>query len=169
MRTKTSLPFGRVIGFTGAVLLCPQKQLRLGSGREAGIERVAASAISPSIKPKARSAHRLQPSCPCIQYRRLCDPACGSGSLLLKFAKILGLENAEEGFFGQEINLTTYNLCRINMFLHGVNFSKFDIALGDTQTNPAHWDFEPFQAIVSKRWVDVLIQDNAVWGFALVA
>ena len=67
----------------------------------------------------------------------------------MKFAKILGLENVEEGFFGQEINLTTYNLCRINMFLHGVNFSKFDIALGDTLTDPAHWDFEPFQAIVS--------------------
>lgn len=75
-----SLFFGRVIGFTGAVLLCPQKELRLGSGREAGIERVAASAISPSIKPKARSAHRLPPSCPCIQYRRLCDPAEGHGA-----------------------------------------------------------------------------------------
>lgn len=53
-----SLFFGRVIGFTGAVLLCPQKELRLGSGREVGIERVAASAISPSIKPKVRSTHR---------------------------------------------------------------------------------------------------------------
>ena len=80
---------------------------------------------------------------------RVYDPACGSGSLLLKFAKVLGRENVEEGFFGQEINLTTYNLCRINMFLHGVNFSKFDIALGDTLTEPAHWDDEPFEAIVS--------------------
>lgn len=83
------------------------------------------------------------------RVNKVYDPACGSGSLLLKFAKILGLSNVEQGFFGQEINLTTYNLCRINMFLHGVNFSKFDIALGDTLTDPAHWDFEPFQAIVS--------------------
>ncbi|EPD32307.1 type I restriction-modification system, M subunit [Propionimicrobium lymphophilum ACS-093-V-SCH5] len=86
------------------------------------------------------------------------DPACGSGSLLLKFAKVLGRENVDEGFFGQEINLTTYNLCRINMFLHGINFSKFNIALGDTLTSPAHWDYEPFEAIVSNppystRWV----------------
>ena len=62
---------------------------------------------------------------------------------------MLGRDNVDEGFFGQEINLTTYNLCRINMFLHGINFSKFNIALGDTLTNPAHWDFEPFEAIVS--------------------
>ena len=89
---------------------------------------------------------------------RVYDPACGSGSLLLKFAKVLGRENVDEGFFGQEINLTTYNLCRINMFLHGINFSKFNIALGDTLTSPAHWDYEPFEAIVSNppystRWV----------------
>ena len=89
---------------------------------------------------------------------RVYDPACGSGSLLLKFAKVLGRENVEEGFFGQEINLTTYNLCRINLFLHGVNFSKFDIALGDTLTQPAHWDDEPFEAIVSNppystKWI----------------
>ncbi|WP_028821479.1 type I restriction-modification system subunit M [Propionimicrobium lymphophilum] len=89
---------------------------------------------------------------------RVYDPACGSGSLLLKFAKVLGRENVDEGFFGQEINLTTYNLCRINMFLHGINFSKFNIALGDTLTDPAHWDYEPFEAIVSNppystRWV----------------
>jgi type I restriction enzyme M protein len=77
------------------------------------------------------------------------DPACGSGSLLLKFAKVLGRENVRQGFFGQEINLTTYNLCRINMFLHDVNFEKFDIAHGDTLTDPAHWDDEPFEAIVS--------------------
>ena len=54
-----------------------------------------------------------------------------------------------QGFFGQEINLTTYNLCRINMFLHDVNYEKFDIAHGDTLTDPAHWDDEPFEAIVS--------------------
>lgn len=92
-----------------------------------------------------------------IQSTRLCDPACGSGSLLLKFAKILGADKVE-GFFGQEINLTTYNLCRINMFLHDINFANFDIALGDALLEPAHWDDEPFDAIVSNppysmKWV----------------
>lgn len=77
------------------------------------------------------------------------DPACGSGSLLLRFAKVLGKENVRQGFFGQEINLTTYNLCRINMFLHDINYEDFDIAHGDTLTQPAHWDEEPFEAIVS--------------------
>lgn len=77
------------------------------------------------------------------------DPACGSGSLLLKFAKVLGQDKVRQGFYGQEINLTTYNLCRINMFLHDVNYEKFDIAHGDTLTDPAHWDDEPFEAIVS--------------------
>jgi type I restriction enzyme M protein len=77
------------------------------------------------------------------------DPACGSGSLLLQFAKILGKENIRLGFFGQEINLTTYNLCRINMWLHDIDYDKFDIALGDTLTDPKHWDDEPFEAIVS--------------------
>jgi type I restriction enzyme M protein len=77
------------------------------------------------------------------------DPACGSGSLLLKFAKVLGKENVRQGFFGQEINLSTYNLCRINMFLHDINYEKFDIAHGDTLTDPKHWDDEPFDAIVS--------------------
>jgi type I restriction enzyme M protein len=80
---------------------------------------------------------------------RVYDPACGSGSLLLQFAKVLGAENVRQGFFGQEINLTTYNLCRINMFLHDINFEKFDIAHGDTLIDPAHWDDEPFDAIVS--------------------
>src|SRR5574344_1104113 len=77
------------------------------------------------------------------------DPACGSGSLLLKFAKVLGKENVRQGFYGQEINITTYNLCRINMFLHDINYEKFDIAHGDTLTDPLHWDDEPFEAIVS--------------------
>jgi type I restriction enzyme M protein len=77
------------------------------------------------------------------------DPACGSGSLLLKFAKVLGKDNVRKGFFGQEINLTTYNLARINMFLHDVNYEQFDIAHGDTLLDPAHWDDEPFEAIVS--------------------
>lgn len=77
------------------------------------------------------------------------DPACGSGSLLLKFAKVLGKENVRQGFFGQEINLTTYNLARINMFLHDINYEKFDMVHGDTLLEPAHWDDEPFEAIVS--------------------
>ncbi len=79
---------------------------------------------------------------------RVYDPAVGSGSLLLKFAKVLGKDNVR-GFFGQEINLTTYNLARINMFLHGINYEKFNIAHGDTLLDPAHWDDEPFEAIVS--------------------
>ena len=83
------------------------------------------------------------------EVNKVYDPACGSGSLLLKFAKVLGAENVRQGFFGQEINLTTYNLCRINMFLHDVNYEKFDIAHGDTLTDPQHWDDEPFEAIVS--------------------
>jgi len=83
------------------------------------------------------------------EVNKVYDPACGSGSLLLKFAKVLGKDNVRIGFFGQEINLTTYNLCRINMFLHNINYDKFDIALGDTLTNPYHWDDEPFDAIVS--------------------
>lgn len=83
------------------------------------------------------------------EVNKVYDPACGSGSLLLKFAKVLGKENVRQGFFGQEINLTTYNLCRINMFLHDINYEKFDIAHGDTLTDPAHWDDEPFDAIVS--------------------
>ncbi len=77
------------------------------------------------------------------------DPACGSGSLLLKAAKVLGRDNVRQGFYGQEINLTTYNLCRINMFLHDIGYEKFDIRNGDTLTDPAHWDDEPFEAIVS--------------------
>jgi type I restriction enzyme M protein len=83
------------------------------------------------------------------EVNKVYDPACGSGSLLLKFAKILGKENVRQGFFGQEINITTYNLCRINMFLHDIDYDKFDIGHGDTLTNPLHWDDEPFEAIVS--------------------
>lgn len=83
------------------------------------------------------------------EVNKVYDPACGSGSLLLKFAKILGKENVRIGFFGQEINLTTYNLCRINMFLHDINYNHFNIAHGDTLTDPKHWDDEPFDAIVS--------------------
>lgn len=90
------------------------------------------------------------------EVNKVYDPACGSGSLLLKFAKVLP-NGVRQGFFGQEINLTTYNLCRINMFLHDVNYEQFDIAHGDTLTDPHHWDDEPFEAIVSNppysiRW-----------------
>lgn len=77
------------------------------------------------------------------------DPACGSGSLLLKAEKILGKDAVVNGFYGQEINITTYNLCRINMFLHDIGFDKFDIECEDTLTNPQHWDDEPFELIVS--------------------
>lgn len=83
------------------------------------------------------------------EVNKVYDPACGSGSLLLKFAKILGPDKVRNGFFGQEINLTTYNLARINMILHDVPYEKFDIAHGDTLTDPEHWDDEPFEAIVS--------------------
>ena len=83
------------------------------------------------------------------EVNKVYDPACGSGSLLLKFAKVLGKDNVRQGFYGQEINLTTYNLARINMFLHDVNFEKFNIAHGDVLTDPQHWDDEPFEAIVS--------------------
>ena len=77
------------------------------------------------------------------------DPACGSGSLLLKAEEVLGKGKVRRGFFGQEINITTYNLCRINMFLHGVGFDKFSIACEDTLISPQHWDEEPFEVIVS--------------------
>ena len=77
------------------------------------------------------------------------DPACGSGSLLLNFNLVLGARNVREGFFGQEINLKTYNLCRMNMFLHNVNYDHFDIQLGDTLLAPRHELDEPFDAIVS--------------------
>ncbi len=90
------------------------------------------------------------------------DPCCGSGSLLLQFSKVLGDKNVSKRYFGQEINLTTYNLCRINMFLHDINYSKFHIALGDTlldpKHKPKHKDGGPFDAIVSNppystKWV----------------
>jgi type I restriction enzyme M protein len=83
------------------------------------------------------------------QVNKVYDPAVGSGSLLLKFDKVLGKGNVRQGFYGQEINLTTYNLARINMFLHDVNYEQFNLAHGDTLTDPVHWDDEPFEAIVS--------------------
>lgn len=85
------------------------------------------------------------------EVNKVYDPAVGSGSLLLQFAKILGKDNVRKGFFGQEINITTYNLCRINMILHDINYADFSIAHGDTLIDPSpeHWDEEPFEAIVS--------------------
>lgn len=83
------------------------------------------------------------------EVNKVYDPAVGSGSLLLKFKKVLGPGKVRQGFFGQEINLTTYNLARINMFLHDVPYDQFNLAHGDTLTDPAHWDDEPFEAIVS--------------------
>ena len=83
------------------------------------------------------------------EVNKVYDPCCGSGGLLLKFAKILGKENVKDGFYGQEVNLTTYNLARINMFLHDINYNKFNIVRGDTLIDPKHWDDEPFDAIVS--------------------
>ena len=83
------------------------------------------------------------------EVNKVYDPACGSGSLLLKAEKVLGKEGVRNGFFGQEINITTYNLCRINMFLHDVGFDKFNIACEDTLISPQHWDDEPFELIVS--------------------
>ncbi len=98
------------------------------------------------------------------------DPACGSGSLLLKFAKVLGQDKAKQvSFYGQELNITTYNLCRINMFLHHVPFNQFDIQLGDTLIEPKHLGEIPFDAIVSNppystRWAGddnpLLINDD---------
>jgi len=85
------------------------------------------------------------------EVNKVYDPACGSGSLLLQSAKLLGKDNVRQGYFGQEINITTYNLCRINMFLHDIGYDKFSIGHGDTLTDPisAHWDNEPFEIIVS--------------------
>ena len=83
------------------------------------------------------------------EIRSVYDPACGSGSLLLKFSKTIGRENPSLKYYGQEINPTTYNLCRINMFLHNINYDNFDIQLGDTLLDPKHRELEPFDAIVS--------------------
>lgn len=86
------------------------------------------------------------------------DPTCGSGSLLLQMKKQFDEHIIEEGFFGQEKNMTTYNLARMNMFLHNVNYNCFSIKQGDTLINPLHQDEKPFDAIVSnppysKKWV----------------
>lgn len=100
---------------------------------------------------------------------KIYDPACGSGSLLLQAKKQFDEHLIEEGFFGQEINHTTYNLARMNMFLHNINYDKFDIALGDTLLKPQYGNEKPFDAIVSNppysvNWVGsddpMLINDD---------
>ena len=83
------------------------------------------------------------------KVNKVYDPACGSGSLLLNFNLVVGAKNVTEGFFGQEINTRTYNLCRMNMFLHDVNYDHFDIQNEDTLLHPMHESDEPFDAIVS--------------------
>ena len=108
------------------------------------------------------------------ELNKVYDPACGSGSLLLQAAEILGKDHIHQGFYGQEINITTYNLCRINMHLHDIGFENFDIACEDTLTNPAHWDDEPFELIVSNppysiKWAGednpILINDPRYYSF----
>lgn len=83
------------------------------------------------------------------KVNKIYDPAAGSGSLLLQAKKHFDNHIIEEGFYGQEVNHTTYNLARMNMFLHNINFDKFNIALGDTLRNPHYGDEKPFDAIVS--------------------
>jgi len=89
---------------------------------------------------------------------KIYDPAAGSGSLLLQAKKHFDAHIIEDGFFGQEINHTTYNLARMNMFLHNINYDKFNIQLGNTLTDPHFGDEKPFDAIVSNppysvKWV----------------
>ena len=83
------------------------------------------------------------------KINKIYDPAAGSGSLLLQAKKQFDEHIIEDGFYGQEINHTTYNLARMNMFLHNVNYDKFDIALGNTLLDPQFGDEKPFDAIVS--------------------
>lgn len=89
---------------------------------------------------------------------KIYDPAAGSGSLLLQAKKHFDNHIIEEGFFGQEVNHTTYNLARMNMFLHNINYDKFNIVLGDTLREPHLGDKKPFDAIVSNppysvKWI----------------
>jgi len=91
------------------------------------------------------------------KINKVYDPTCGSGSLLLQMRKFEGVE-IEEGYYGQEINLTNYNLARMNMFLHNVNYNDFSIKRGDTLLNPQHGEERPFDAIVSNppysiKWI----------------
>jgi type I restriction enzyme M protein len=89
---------------------------------------------------------------------KIYDPAAGSGSLLLQAKKHFDNHIIQEGFFGQEINHTTYNLARMNMFLHNINYDKFNMKLGNTLINPHFGDEKPFDAIVSNppysvKWI----------------
>jgi type I restriction enzyme M protein len=89
---------------------------------------------------------------------KIYDPAAGSGSLLLQAKKHFDAHIIEDGFYGQDINHTTFNLARMNMFLHNINYDKFNIALGDTLLNPHFGDEKPFDAIVSNppysvKWI----------------
>ena len=93
-----------------------------------------------------------------IKVNKIYDPAAGSGSLLLQAKKHFDAHIIEDGFFGQEINHTTYNLARMNMFLHNINYDKFNIQLGDTLIDPSFGDDKPFDAIVSNppysvKWI----------------
>lgn len=83
------------------------------------------------------------------KVNKIYDPAAGSGSLLLQAKKHFDSHIIEDGFYGQEVNHTTYNLARMNMFLHNINYDKFNIALGDTLRHPQFGDEKPFDAIVS--------------------
>ena len=83
------------------------------------------------------------------KINKVYDPTCGSGSLLLQMKKQYEDHILEDGFFGQEINMTNYNLARMNMFLHNINYNNFNIKRGDTLLNPQHLDEKPFDAIVS--------------------
>ena len=92
------------------------------------------------------------------KINKVYDPTCGSGSLLLQMKKQYEDHILEDGFFGQEINMTNYNLARMNMFLHNINYNNFDIKRGDTLLNPQHLEEKPFDAIVSNppysvKWV----------------
>jgi type I restriction enzyme M protein len=78
------------------------------------------------------------------QIKNAYDPACGSGSLLLRIAK----ETEVGDFYGQELNRTTYNLARMNMILHDVHFSRFDIKQEDTLVDPQHLE-QRFEAVVA--------------------
>ncbi|ESK38733.1 type I restriction enzyme EcoR124II M protein [Acinetobacter nectaris CIP 110549] len=92
------------------------------------------------------------------EVNKIYDPAAGSGSLLLQAKKHFDNHIIQDGFWGQEINHTTFNLARMNMFLHNINYDKFNIALGDTLLNPEFKDDKPFDAIVSNppysiKWI----------------
>lgn len=92
------------------------------------------------------------------KVNKIYDPAAGSGSLLLQAKKHFDNHIIEEGFYGQEVNHTTYNLARMNMFLHNINYDKFNIALGNTLIDPHYGDEKPFDAIVSNppysiKWI----------------